>query len=112
MLLQDPNLKVWLYTHSCDMRNQYNGLAALVQSKTDRRACSGELFVFINRKRTQMKILYYSHGGYCLWSKRLERGHFQTLACDHDSQALSWAQLQCLIDGIVLPNKPSLTRRN
>jgi len=37
---------------------------------------SGALFVFINRRRTQMKCLYYESGGYCLWSKRLEQGQF------------------------------------
>jgi len=49
MLLQDPNLVVWLYAHPVDMRKQFDGLAALAQSKLKRVASSGELFVFINR---------------------------------------------------------------
>ena len=52
------------------MRKQFDGLAALVQSKFGFRANNGDLFVFINRKRTMMKVLYYSKGGFCLWSKR------------------------------------------
>jgi transposase len=71
MLLQEPNLSVWLYAHPVDMRKQFDGLAALAQSKLKRPASSGELFVFINKRRTYIKILYYSRGGYCLWSKRL-----------------------------------------
>ena len=49
MLLQDPNLSVWLYAHPVDMRKQFDGLAALAQSKLKRPANSGELFVFIKK---------------------------------------------------------------
>lgn len=103
MLLQDPNITIWLYTSPTDMRRQIDGLAALAQSKMNCQAASGELFVFINRKRTYMKVLYYAKGGYCLWAKRLEKGCFhQVKSSDENSQkhALDWAQLQCLVDGI------------
>ena len=103
MLLQEPNLNVWLYRHPADMRRQIDGLTALAQTKMNCQASSGELFVFINRRRTYMKILYYSKGGYCLWSKRLEQGRFQQVLGDHkgaDKLPLNWAQLQCLVDGI------------
>ena len=100
MLLQEPNLSVWLYAEPVDMRKQFDGLAVLAQSKLKRVASSGELFVFINKRRTQIKILYYSKGGYCLWSKRLEQGRFHHVQSDDDKISLNWAQLQCLIDGI------------
>tara|TARA_B110000908_G_scaffold168805_1_gene224536 strand:+ start:506 stop:847 length:342 start_codon:yes stop_codon:yes gene_type:complete len=100
MLLQEPNLSVWLYAHPVDMRKQFDGLAALAQVKLKRPANSGELFVFINKRRTYIKILYYSRGGYCLWSKRLEQGQFQRVSSDDDKMSLNWAQLQCLIEGI------------
>ena len=100
MLLQEPNLNVWLYNQAVDMRKQFDGLAALAQAQLGCRANCGDLFVFINRKRTLMKILYYSKGGYCLWSKRLEQGHFHRLIAEEEKIALDWAQLQCLIDGI------------
>lgn len=50
-----------------------------------------------------MKVLYYSKGGFCLWSKRLERGRFHRVLTDDkntEKHPLDWAQLQCLIDGI------------
>ena len=103
MLLQEPNLQVWLYRQPTDMRKQFDGLAALAQNKMRCQAASGDLFVFINRKRTYMKVLYYSKGGYCLWCKRLERGRFhrvQGAPDSDDKKSLDWAQLQCLIDGI------------
>jgi len=109
MLLQEPNLKVWLYVHAVDMRRQFDGLAALVQSGMGMRANSGDVFVFVNRRRTMMKALYYSHGGYCLWAKRLERGHFSKLSGEA-VQALTWAQLQCLIAGINWRQRPQNKR--
>ncbi|MCP4985609.1 MAG: IS66 family insertion sequence element accessory protein TnpB [Colwellia sp.] len=89
MLLQEPNLSVWLYAHPVDMRKQFDGLAALAQSKLNRTACSGELFVFITKRRTYIKILYYSRGGYCLWSKRLEQGQFHHVDSDEDKMSLN-----------------------
>ena len=51
MLLQDPQLNVWLYNKATDMRKQFNGLTAMVQSKLDSQASNGDLFVFVNRRR-------------------------------------------------------------
>ena len=110
MLLQNPNVTVWLYAKPVDMRNQFDGLAALAQSKLNRSANSGELFVFINKRRTYIKILYYRSGGYCLWSKRLEQGQFQRVKSDDDKTALNWAQLQCLIEGINWQKAPQSKR--
>ena len=54
----------------------------------------------INRRRTQMKILYFDTGGYCIWAKRLERGRFQPVTQDGDRLQLDSTQLQCLISGL------------
>ena len=103
MLIQNPEFKIWVYTELVDMRKQFDGLSALVQSKFGVRANNRELFVFINHKRTMMKILYYSKGGFCLWSERLERGGYQKLGSPTQKHPLTWTQLQCLIDGIDWP---------
>tara|TARA_B100000795_G_C22788458_1_gene435765 strand:- start:1616 stop:1948 length:333 start_codon:yes stop_codon:yes gene_type:complete len=105
MLLQEPNLKVWLYGPPTDMRKQFDGLAALAQSGIGVRANNGDVFVFVNRRRTMMKALYYSSGGFCLWAKRLERGHFSKTTKE-TKKALTWAQLQCLIAGINWQERP------
>jgi len=99
MLLQEPNLTVWLYTKPTDMRKQFDGLLALARQHLTPEL-QGGLFVFLNRRRTQMKALYYS---LCLWSKRLEQGRFhQIKEVDKNSGSvnLTWGQLQCLIEGI------------
>ncbi len=92
--------RIWLYTGNTDMRKQFDGLAALVHNQLGLNAHQGDWFVFINKRRTQIKVLYYHQGGYCLWSKRLERGTFYKVAGAERKLALNSAQLQCLIDGI------------
>lgn len=82
------------------MRKQFDGLAALVNNQMNMPAQQGDWFVFVNRKRTMMKVLYYHQGGYSLWSKRLERGTFAKVSGNDGKIALNAAQLQCLIDGI------------
>lgn len=110
MLLQDPQLKVWFYNQVTDMRRQIDGLAALTQSKLQEPPSNGDLYVFVNRRRNLMKILYYSKGGYCLWSKRLEQGRFQSLSHESDKVLLDWTKLQCFIEGLDWQNMPKSKR--
>ena len=106
MLLPSNNVQIWLYNQPVDMRKQFDSLAALAHTKLNQRVTDGALFVFINRRRTQMKILYYSNGGLCLWSKRLEKGTFHQVMSCSEKLSLDWAQLQCLIGGINWQKKP------
>ncbi|WP_395338414.1 IS66 family insertion sequence element accessory protein TnpB [Ningiella sp. W23] len=99
-MLSSTNARIWLYLGIADMRKQFDGLAALVKHQMQLPAHAGDWFVFVNRKRTMMKVLYYHQGGYCLWSKRLERGTFAKVAGNDGKLSLNAAQLQCLIDGI------------
>jgi len=82
------------------MRKSFNGLSALVKHKMKADPLSGQLFVFINRRKTQMKILYFDVSGYAIWSKRLEQGQFVSRHKGGVKQAISFAQLQCLLEGI------------
>ena len=92
--------RIWLYQKPVDMRRSFDGLAAIAQNVLSLPAASGDWFVFVNRRRTQMKILYFDTGGYCIWAKRLERGRFQPVAHDGDRLQLDGTQLQCLISGL------------
>jgi transposase len=82
------------------MRKSYDGLSALVKTVLHQDPTSGHLFVFINRRRTQMKVLYFDRSGYCVWSKRLERGRFQDWSDGADKVALDWTRLKLLLEGI------------
>lgn len=99
-MLSVSSSRIWLYTGNADMRKQFDGLAAMVTNQLQMQAHLGDWFVFINRKRSIMKVLYYHQGGYCLWAKRLEQGTFAKLVSADNKISLNTAQLQCLIDGI------------
>ena len=101
MLLPETNLRIWLHTEPTDMRKSYDGLSVLVKQNLKEDPLSGHLFVFINRKQTQMKILYFDRSGYCIWSKRLEQGQFHYRKESGGSkQPLDWARLKMIIEGV------------
>ena len=70
------SVRVCLAVEPCDMRKGYNGLAALVAGQLGEETTSGKLFVFTNRTRDMVKMLYWDGSGLWVLSKRLERGRF------------------------------------
>ena len=100
MLFPESQVRLWLYTQPADMRKSYNGLSTLVKQKLQEDPLSGQLFVFINRKRTQMKVLYFDRTGYCIWGKRLEQGRFHFNGKSGIKQQLSWTDLKLIVEGI------------
>ena len=101
MLIPESQVRIWLYAKPADMRKSFDGLSALVRTRLKENPVSGELFVFINRRRTQMKVLYFDRGGYCVWAKRLEQGRFHPPVAG-EKRALSWTELKLIIEGIDL----------
>jgi len=93
-------LTVWLYRRPADMRKSYDGLSALAKQTLGEDPLSGAVFCFVNRRRTQMKCLYFDGDGYCVWSKRLERGRFQVRFDGAAKASIDPATLQLIIDGI------------
>jgi transposase len=100
MWTPDRALNVWLYRRPTDMRKSYNGLSALVKQQLRDDPLNGALYVFVNRRRTQMKCLYFEDGGYCLWAKRLEQGKFRVRFDGVDKARIELSTLKLLIDGI------------
>ena len=92
--------RIWLCTQPTDMRKSFQGLGALVKNPLGHNPLSGQYFVFVNRRKTQMKVLYFEPSGYCLWSKRLEQGQFRVTPAPNGQRALSWTDLQLILDGI------------
>jgi transposase len=86
------------------MRRGFDGLAATAQTVTRQDPLSGHLFVFFNRRRDRVKILYWDASGYCLWYKRLEAGHFSLSGCAPDQDSVEWdlPQLTLILEGIDL----------
>ncbi len=92
--------RIWLCTEPTDMRQSFQGLSALVRNQLKLDPLNGQYFVFVNRRKTQMKVLYFTPTGYCLWAKRLEQGQFRVQPTSKGQKLLTPAGLQLLIDGI------------
>ena len=95
-------IRVFLCTRATDMRKSFDGLHGLVLDVLRQDPLSGDLFVFLNRRRDRVKLLIWEEDGLLIVYKRLERGTFALPAGDGDSIALSSAQLSLLLGGIDL----------
>lgn len=91
-------VRVFVCVEPTDMRCSFQGLSGKVRTLVKGDPLSGDLYCFVNRRGNYMKVLYWSHGGYCIWSKRLIKGSF-TLPTGRE---LSLEELQQVVDGIDL----------
>ena len=76
MIHLPASVRVYLCAAPCDMRRGFDGLHALVVDKLQLDALAGHLFVFANRRRDRVKILYWDRDGFAVWAKRLEQGTY------------------------------------
>jgi len=100
MFTPSPHARIWLYSQPTDMRKSFKGLTGLVRTKLKEIPNNGHYFVFINRRKTHMKVLYFEPSGYCIWTKRLEQGQFNYRSTASEKQELDATRLQWLIEGI------------
>jgi transposase len=77
MLSISSHVRVFLARDPVDMRKSFHGLTALTESVLKQDPLSGHLFVFINRRRDRIKLLYWGGTGFCIWYQQLEKGSFQ-----------------------------------
>lgn len=89
-----------LYRSSCDMRKGYDGLSGLVRNEWKLDPLSGDVFIFLSRQRTKIKLLHWQGDGFVIYSKRLEKGTFE-LPKDASIE-ITAHQLQFILDGIYL----------
>jgi len=105
--------EVYVCIDPVDFRKGIFGLATLVESEFDLNPFSGGLFVFGNRRRDQVKILYWDRNGFCLWQKRLEQDRYHWLSSDdHAMEVISRQQLDWLLDGLDLRRVTGHKERN
>ena len=100
MLFPSPEMRVYLALGNTDMRKSINGLSILVESNMDLDPFSGHLFVFCNRRRNILKILYWDRNGFCLWHKRLEKHRFRWPESESEVLKIGHRELMWLIDGL------------
>jgi len=100
MFFPEGHIRVFLYGQPADMRNSYDGLYALARNGLQCDPLSGHLFVFVNRRATQMKVLYFDRSGWCVWAKRLEAGRFISDWGEVRHREMDWTALKLLLEGI------------
>ena len=108
MMRPDAGLpRVYLCVAPVDFRKSIDGLSLLVEQQLYLSPFEAVLFVFINRRRDKIKILYWEKNGFCLWYKRLEKQHFKWPDQVTATIMLNGEQLNWLLDGFDLwRNKP------
>ena len=100
MFFPESQIRVLVYGHPVDMRKSFDGLYALTRQALRQDPLSGQLFVFINRRATQMKVLYWDRTGFCVWAKRLEQGRYLSDWHQVATQEMDWTGLKLLLEGI------------
>jgi transposase len=95
-------VRVYLAKDPADMRKSFGGLSALVAGQFALDPLSGHLFVFINKRRDRIKILYWDRDGLVVWAKRLERGTFRVPHTTAGRVEMTTADLAALLAGIDL----------
>jgi transposase len=106
MFLGQAQPRILAWREPVDMRKSFNGLVGLVRGALGEDPLSGSLFVFVNRRRNYLKLVYWDRTGFALFAKRLERGHFVIPGQDR-TQQLSREQFLLILDGIVLGGRAS-----
>ena len=106
MIALPSQIRVFLYRLPTDMRKSFHGLIALTESALKQDPLSGSLFVFVNRRRDRIKILYWGQTGFCIWYQQLQKGTYQLPAEEsleeQETMEVTRSQLSLILDGIDL----------
>ena len=102
MLALPAGVRIHVCTRPTDMRKSFNGLIGLTRTVLKADPLSGHLFVFVNRKADYLKALYWSRGGFCVWSMRLEPGQFARFDDAGHCITINDTQFVMWLDGIEL----------
>jgi transposase len=103
MLQLSHNCRYWLYRHHTDIRKSFDGLCGIIQNELKQDPLSGDVFIFVNRRRTHIKLLTWERDGFSLYYKRLEKGTYELPLQGKDSSInISAQQLMLMLNGISL----------
>lgn len=100
MLSLSSGSRYFLYQQPCDMRCGIYALAGLVQHNLEQNPLSGDIFIFIGKRRNQIRLLQWDWDGYALYIKRLERGTFERPS--NGKLQLNAQELMLILGGIRL----------
>ncbi|MCC6414157.1 MAG: IS66 family insertion sequence element accessory protein TnpB [Saprospiraceae bacterium] len=98
-------MRYFIYRGTVDMRKSFDGLQGLVKNHVGRTGLEGDVYLFFNRRRTQVKMLVWDRSGFVIYYKRLEQGTFERISGTDESQTaqnVSWSDLQMIMEGVKL----------
>jgi len=106
MIHLPASVRVYVCLSPCDMRRSFDGLHALVRDHLQLDPFAGHLFLFANKRRDRLKILYWERDGFAIWAKRLEAGTYAIPTCQAGGAGLEITveELGALLSGIDLSN--------
>jgi transposase len=99
-MITASNTPVYIAINPVDMRKSINGLSSLVAGELKMDPLSDGLFVFSNRTRKIIKILYWHYNGFCIWHKRLEKGKFHWARNHKEVLQVGSRELSWLVEGL------------
>lgn len=104
MLSLSPSGRYFLYRHQSDMRKGFDGLSGLVRDGMTKDPLSGDVFIFFNKRRNQVKLLLWERDGFSIYHKRLERGTYElpSMSDPFTSAELRGDELMLILQGISL----------
>jgi transposase len=92
--------RYFLYTEAVDMRKSFDGLSGIVQNQLGKDVCSGDVYIFLGKDLTKVKLLVWEPSGFVLYYKRLEAGTFALPANKEKSIHIAYSDLCLLIEGV------------
>ena len=106
------SMKYYLYAYPTDMRRSFYTLSGMVTNQMGRNVQDGEVFIFINRTCTSMKILHMECGGLVIYHMKLESGSFRLPVFDENTHTFqfSWQDLMMMVRGISADKKVNKKR--
>lgn len=111
MLIPTPS-RILVARDPVDFRKSIDGLAAVCEVHLQEQPLDGTLFVFRNRRKTAVKLLVWTHGGFVMLYKKLEQGRFAWPPMEADRVTISPAELAAIMEGLDLSTGRRLHRWN
>lgn len=104
MFALTESMNYYLCPHAVDMRKGLYGLYHFVKTEMGRNPMSGEVFLFIGKNRSMLKILHWEKGGFVLYYKRLEKGTFEMPKFNETSKSyeMNWRIFLLMMEGVCI----------
>jgi len=115
VILLPRSVRIYVATSPTNLRKSFEGLSNEVRSILLSDPLSGHVFIFVNRRKTQVKMLMWTRGGFTIVHKRLERGRFSfpsSVTGDATSVEIDAHELAMLLEGLQLGTRPGARRWN